>query len=55
MADQQLQGMGFPDVRTGTGFDVHRFGDGDHVWLGGIRIPQHKLEATPTPMWRCTL
>ncbi|MFM9938794.1 MAG: bifunctional 2-C-methyl-D-erythritol 4-phosphate cytidylyltransferase/2-C-methyl-D-erythritol 2,4-cyclodiphosphate synthase [Hyphomicrobiaceae bacterium] len=28
-----------PDVRTGTGFDVHRFAPGDHVWLGGIRIP----------------
>ncbi len=27
------------DVRTGNGFDVHAFGDGDHVMLGGIRIP----------------
>lgn len=26
-------------VRTGTGFDVHAFAEGDHVWLGGIRIP----------------
>ena len=26
------------DVRTGTGFDVHRFGPGDHVMLGGVRI-----------------
>src|SRR5215470_9732773 len=26
------------DVRTGFGFDVHRFGDGDHVMLGGVRI-----------------
>ena len=26
------------DVRTGMGFDVHAFGDGDHVVLGGIRI-----------------
>lgn len=25
--------------RTGTGFDVHAFGPGDHVWLGGINIP----------------
>ncbi|MGE3395912.1 MAG: bifunctional 2-C-methyl-D-erythritol 4-phosphate cytidylyltransferase/2-C-methyl-D-erythritol 2,4-cyclodiphosphate synthase [Sphingomonas sp.] len=24
--------------RTGIGFDVHAFGAGDHVWLGGIRI-----------------
>jgi 2-C-methyl-D-erythritol 4-phosphate cytidylyltransferase/2-C-methyl-D-erythritol 2,4-cyclodiphosphate synthase len=27
------------DVRTGTGFDVHAFGPGDHVTLGGIRVP----------------
>lgn len=27
-----------PDVRTGQGYDVHRFGVGDHVWLGGVRI-----------------
>jgi 2-C-methyl-D-erythritol 4-phosphate cytidylyltransferase/2-C-methyl-D-erythritol 2,4-cyclodiphosphate synthase len=26
------------DVRTGTGIDVHAFGPGDHVILGGIRI-----------------
>jgi 2-C-methyl-D-erythritol 4-phosphate cytidylyltransferase/2-C-methyl-D-erythritol 2,4-cyclodiphosphate synthase len=26
-------------VRTGMGFDVHRFGPGDHVWLCGIRVP----------------
>jgi len=29
------------DVRTGFGFDVHQFGDGDHVMLGGVHIP-HK-------------
>ncbi len=26
-------------VRTGIGFDVHRFGPGDHVMLCGVRIP----------------
>lgn len=26
------------DVRTGTGFDVHAFGPGDHVMLGGVAI-----------------
>jgi 2-C-methyl-D-erythritol 4-phosphate cytidylyltransferase/2-C-methyl-D-erythritol 2,4-cyclodiphosphate synthase len=26
------------DVRTGFGFDVHPFGAGDHVTLGGVRI-----------------
>lgn len=27
------------DVRTGSGFDVHAFADGDHVTLGGIKVP----------------
>jgi 2-C-methyl-D-erythritol 4-phosphate cytidylyltransferase/2-C-methyl-D-erythritol 2,4-cyclodiphosphate synthase len=27
------------DIRTATGYDVHSFVDGDHVWLGGVRIP----------------
>jgi 2-C-methyl-D-erythritol 4-phosphate cytidylyltransferase/2-C-methyl-D-erythritol 2,4-cyclodiphosphate synthase len=27
------------DVRTGAGYDVHAFGDGDHVMLGGVRVP----------------
>jgi 2-C-methyl-D-erythritol 4-phosphate cytidylyltransferase/2-C-methyl-D-erythritol 2,4-cyclodiphosphate synthase len=26
------------DVRTGFGVDVHQFADGDHLWLGGVRI-----------------
>lgn len=34
---QQMAALG--DVRTGTGYDVHAFGDGDHVWLAGVRIP----------------
>jgi 2-C-methyl-D-erythritol 2,4-cyclodiphosphate synthase len=25
--------------RIGTGFDVHAFGPGDHVMLGGVRVP----------------
>jgi 2-C-methyl-D-erythritol 4-phosphate cytidylyltransferase / 2-C-methyl-D-erythritol 2,4-cyclodiphosphate synthase len=33
------------DVRTGNGFDVHAFADGDHVMLGGVRIP-HKHGVT---------
>jgi 2-C-methyl-D-erythritol 4-phosphate cytidylyltransferase / 2-C-methyl-D-erythritol 2,4-cyclodiphosphate synthase len=28
-----------PDVRTSSGYDVHAFAPGDHVWLGGVRIP----------------
>jgi 2-C-methyl-D-erythritol 4-phosphate cytidylyltransferase/2-C-methyl-D-erythritol 2,4-cyclodiphosphate synthase len=27
------------ETRTGTGYDVHRFGPGDHVWLCGIKVP----------------
>jgi 2-C-methyl-D-erythritol 4-phosphate cytidylyltransferase/2-C-methyl-D-erythritol 2,4-cyclodiphosphate synthase len=30
--------MKLGDVRVGTGYDVHTFGDGDHVMLGGVRI-----------------
>ena len=26
-------------VRIGHGFDVHAFGDGDHLMLGGVRVP----------------
>ena len=26
-------------VRIGHGFDVHRFGEGDHLMIGGIAIP----------------
>jgi len=34
-----------PDIRTGQGYDVHAFGPGDHVWLGGVAIPHsHGLE-----------
>jgi 2-C-methyl-D-erythritol 4-phosphate cytidylyltransferase/2-C-methyl-D-erythritol 2,4-cyclodiphosphate synthase len=31
-----------PDLRIGTGFDVHAFGDGDHVMLGGVRIAHER-------------
>ncbi|MGV8922301.1 MAG: 2-C-methyl-D-erythritol 2,4-cyclodiphosphate synthase [Thermomonas sp.] len=27
------------DIRIGQGFDVHAFGKGDHVMLGGVRVP----------------
>lgn len=29
----------FPRLRIGQGFDVHAFGPGDHVMLGGVRVP----------------
>jgi 2-C-methyl-D-erythritol 4-phosphate cytidylyltransferase/2-C-methyl-D-erythritol 2,4-cyclodiphosphate synthase len=44
---QQAEAAGtsiLTDVRTGFGFDVHQFAAGDHVMLGGIRIPyEHGL------------
>ncbi|MBR2656691.1 MAG: bifunctional 2-C-methyl-D-erythritol 4-phosphate cytidylyltransferase/2-C-methyl-D-erythritol 2,4-cyclodiphosphate synthase [Loktanella sp.] len=27
------------DIRCGNGYDVHRFGPGDHVWLCGVKVP----------------
>lgn len=30
---------GAMDIRTGNGFDVHRFGPGDHVMLCGVQVP----------------
>lgn len=33
-------------IRVGMGYDVHRFNDGDHIILGGVKIPYEKgLEA----------
>lgn len=33
------------DWRTATGYDVHKFTDGDHIWLCGISVPHsHGLE-----------
>ena len=29
-------------IRVGQGFDVHAFGDGEFVTLGGVRIPHHQ-------------
>ncbi len=30
------------DVRLGNGYDVHRFGDGDHVILCGVKVPHER-------------
>ena len=35
--------LGAPLVaRLATGFDVHVFGEGDHVWLGGVAVPHER-------------
>ena len=36
MAEGLLANAG--TIRTGQGFDVHRFGPGDHIWLCGILV-----------------
>jgi len=36
-AERQLAASG--TIRVGSGFDVHAFAPGDHVWLAGIKIP----------------
>ncbi len=42
-SDQHQQHL--PDVRTALGFDVHKFDDGDHVILCGLKIPHsYKLK-----------
>jgi len=28
-----------PPIRIGQGYDVHAFGPGDHIMLGGVRVP----------------
>jgi len=29
-------------MRIGNGYDVHAFTEGDHLMIGGVRIPYHK-------------
>lgn len=38
-AERRLGAGAMSDVRVGQGYDVHAFGPGDHIWLGGVRIP----------------
>jgi len=42
---QVAQNASIGEVRTGQGFDVHRFKPGDHVFLCGVRLPHtHALD-----------
>jgi 2-C-methyl-D-erythritol 4-phosphate cytidylyltransferase / 2-C-methyl-D-erythritol 2,4-cyclodiphosphate synthase len=44
LAERIASGI-LPDLRTAMGFDAHRFGPGDHVWLCGVKVPHtHGLE-----------
>ncbi|WP_170572027.1 bifunctional 2-C-methyl-D-erythritol 4-phosphate cytidylyltransferase/2-C-methyl-D-erythritol 2,4-cyclodiphosphate synthase [Ruegeria atlantica] len=38
---ERILGMDM-DVRLGNGYDVHRFGDGDHVILCGVKVPHER-------------
>jgi 2-C-methyl-D-erythritol 2,4-cyclodiphosphate synthase len=31
-----------PPFRIGQGYDVHVFGEGDHIMLGGVRVPHDR-------------
>lgn len=39
MRAEAIEAAQLGDIRTGTGIDVHTFGPGDHVVIGGVRIP----------------
>jgi 2-C-methyl-D-erythritol 4-phosphate cytidylyltransferase/2-C-methyl-D-erythritol 2,4-cyclodiphosphate synthase len=42
---EQLLAARLGEVRTGYGYDAHRFAPGDHVWLCGVKIAHdHSLE-----------
>jgi len=41
-ASRTGEAMPEAEVRVGSGFDVHRFGPGDHLWLCGVRVPFNK-------------
>ena len=38
---ERIMGLNM-DVRLGNGYDVHRFGDGDHVILCGVKVPHDR-------------
>lgn len=42
MAEARLSATLAFETRTATGYDIHRFTEGDHVWLGGVRIPHSR-------------
>jgi len=41
-AHHLLKGPAHMDIRLGNGYDVHRFGPGDHVILCGVKIPHDR-------------
>ena len=41
-AERRLAAQSPMISRVGSGYDVHAFTAGDHIWLGGLRIPHEK-------------
>ena len=39
---EAVQAAQLGDIRVGTGLDVHAFGPGDHVTIGGVRIAHNQ-------------
>jgi 2-C-methyl-D-erythritol 4-phosphate cytidylyltransferase / 2-C-methyl-D-erythritol 2,4-cyclodiphosphate synthase len=39
MAEHQFAGSRALLTRVATGYDVHAFGPGDHIWLCGVKVP----------------
>jgi 2-C-methyl-D-erythritol 4-phosphate cytidylyltransferase / 2-C-methyl-D-erythritol 2,4-cyclodiphosphate synthase len=37
-----IDALALGDLRTGTGFDIHAFEPGDHIMLGGVKIPHDR-------------
>lgn len=42
MEDFAMAEAALAETRIGSGFDVHRFGPGDHVMICGIRVPHER-------------
>lgn len=38
----EMTGQRMTDVRTGSGYDVHRLAKGEELWLGGLKIEHDK-------------
>lgn len=41
-ASDFAESMTLPDIRTGTGFDVHKLAEGEELWLCGVQVPHNK-------------
>ena len=44
-SDDRCADAALPETRSAMGYDAHRFNEGDHVWLCGVKVPHdHGLE-----------